>query len=137
MANAAIEILKNRVSTEVGEQSKKVSLKSVDAKPMPDGLAKIKALLGSDRHTAEYVYTHLTKKQQVIVCYSAGLTKADTEKSYHEFNKEQRIQIHQAVLQLQEIVTAFVDANAMSPARFLQKRDFSVTKKPQQPAQAH
>lgn len=137
MANAALEIAKKRGITGVNEQPEKTQLRVVDVKPTPKGLTEIRGLFNSDRHTAEYVYTHLSKPQQVIVCYSAGLSKSDLERSYHQFECDKRLKIHQAILQLQEIVTAFVDANALTPSRFLQKRDFSIAKNTQKTEQAH
>ncbi|WMS91363.1 hypothetical protein [Pseudoalteromonas sp. HL-AS1] len=96
-------------------------LKAVEGRNIPKGLAEIKALMGSERHTPEYVYTKvLSEQERTIVCFAAGLKRHDLEKGFANFNADTRLKIHKAILQLQELVKAFVDANAMAPAKFLQ-----------------
>ena len=120
------------------ENAQPAPLKAVEGRHIPKGLAEIKALMGSERHTPEYVYTKvLSEQERTIVCFAAGLKRHDLEKGFANFNADTRLKIHKAILQLQEIVTAFVDANAMTPSRFLQKRDFSIAKNTQKTEQAH
>ena len=96
-------------------------LKAVTGRHIPKGLAEIKALMGSERHMPEYVYTKvLSEQERTIVCFTAGLKRHDLEKGFANFSAETRLKIHKAILQLQELVKAFVDANAMAPAKFVQ-----------------
>ena len=121
MANTALEIIKNRGVTKEKEQPKSALLKAVEGRSIPKGLAEIKALLGSERHTPEYVYTQvLSEQERTIVCFTAGLKRHDIEKGFANFSAETRLKIHKAILQLQELVKAFTDANAMAPAKFVQ-----------------
>jgi len=103
------------------EQLNKAPLKAVEGSHIPKGLAEIKALMGSERHTPEYVYTKvLSENERTIVCFAAGLKRHDLEKGFANFSADTRLKIHKAILQLQELVKAFTDANAMAPAKFLQ-----------------
>lgn len=103
------------------ENAQPAPLKAVEGRHIPKGLAEIKALMGSERHTPEYVYTKvLSEQERTIVCFAAGLKRHDLEKGFANFNADTRLKIHKAILQLQELVKAFVDANAMAPAKFLQ-----------------
>ena len=112
MANALVKHTNN---------AQPAPLKAVEGRHIPKGLAEIKALLGSKRHTPEYVYTKvLSEQERTIVCFAAGLKRHDLEKGFANFNADTRLKIHKAILQLQELVKAFVDANAMAPAKFLQ-----------------
>ncbi|WP_064435762.1 hypothetical protein [Pseudoalteromonas neustonica] len=121
MANTALEIIKNRGVTKEKEQPKSTLLKAVEGRSIPKGLAEIKALMGSERHTPEYVYTQvLSEQERTIVCFTAGLKRHDLEKGFANFSAETRLKIHKAILQLQELVKAFTDANAMAPAKFVQ-----------------
>lgn len=96
-------------------------LKAVEGRHVPKGLAEIKALMGSERHTPEYIYSKvLSENERTIVCFAAGLKRHDLEKGFANFSAETRLKIHKAILQLQELVKAFTDANAMAPAKFLQ-----------------
>ncbi len=103
------------------ENAQPAPLKAVEGRHIPKGLAEINALLGSERHTPEYVYTKvLSEQERTIVCFAAGLKRHDLEKGFANFNADTRLKIHKAILQLQELVKAFVDANAMAPAKFVQ-----------------
>ena len=96
-------------------------LKAVEGRHIPKGLAEIKALMSSERHTPEYVYTQvLSEQERTIVCFTAGLKRHDLEKGFANFSADTRLKIHKAILQLQELVKAFTDANAMAPAKFVQ-----------------
>ncbi|MEM5511845.1 hypothetical protein WNY79_02970 [Pseudoalteromonas sp. AS84] len=112
MANALIK---------QSDNAQPAPLKAVEGRYIPKGLAEIKVLMGSERHTPEYVYTKvLSEQERTIVCFAAGLKRHDLEKGFANFNADTRLKIHKAILQLQELVKAFVDANAMAPAKFLQ-----------------
>ncbi|WP_338411433.1 hypothetical protein [Pseudoalteromonas nigrifaciens] len=112
MANALVKHTNN---------AQPAPLKAVEGRRIPKGLAEIKALMGSERHTPEYVYTKvLSEQERTIVCFAAGLKRHDLEKGFANFNADTRLKIHKAILQLQALVKAFVDANAMAPAKFLQ-----------------
>mgnify|MGYP001024466893 FL=1 len=103
------------------ENAQPAPLKAVEGRHIPKGLAEIKALLGSERHTPEYVYTKvLSEQERTIVCFAAGLKRHDLEKGFANFDADTRLKIHKAILQLQELVKAFTDANAMAPAKFVQ-----------------
>lgn len=103
------------------EQLTKAPLKAVEGRHIPKGLADIKALMGSERHTPEYVYTKvLSEQERTIVCFAAGLKRHELKQGFAQFNADTRLKIHKAILQLQELVKAFADANAMAPAKFLQ-----------------
>ena len=103
------------------ENAQPALLKAIEGRHIPKGLVEIKALMGSERHTPEYVYTKvLSEQERTIVCFAAGLKRHDLEKGFANFNADTRLKIHKAILQLQEMVKAFVDANAMAPAKFLQ-----------------
>jgi len=103
------------------ENAQPAPLKAVEGRHTPKGLAEIKALMGSERHTPEYVYTQvLSEQERTIVCFTAGLKRHDLEKGFANFSADTRLKIHKAILQLQELVKAFTDANAMAPAKFVQ-----------------
>ena len=103
------------------QTAKTAPLKAVEGRHIPKGLAEIKALMGSERHTPEYVYTQvLSEQERTIVCFTAGLKRHDLEKGFANFSADTRLKIHKAILQLQELVKAFTDANAMAPAKFVQ-----------------
>ncbi len=88
-------------------------------KPIPQGLKDIKAMLGDERHTPEYVYSKvLTEQERTIVCFTAGLKKSDVDKAFSRLTFDERDKIRKAILQLSEIVKAFTSANAMAPAKF-------------------
>ncbi len=111
MANALVKQTNN---------AQPASLKAVEGRHIPKGLAEIKALMGSERHTPEYVYTQvLSEQERTIVCFAAGLKRHDLEKGFANFSAETRLKIHKAILQLQALVKAFTDANAMAPAKFV------------------
>ncbi|TMP73511.1 hypothetical protein [Pseudoalteromonas sp. S1608] len=102
------------------ENAQPAPLKAVEGRHIPKGLAEIKALMSSERHTPEYVYTQvLSEQERTIVCFAAGLKRHDLEKGFANFSADTRLKIHKAILQLQEVVKAFVDANAMAPAKFV------------------
>ena len=102
------------------ENAQPAPLKAVEGRHIPKGLAEIKALMGSERHTPEYVYTQvLSEEERTIVCFTAGLKRHDLEKGFANFSAETRLKIHKAILQLQALVKAFTDANAMAPAKFV------------------
>lgn len=112
MANALVKQTNNK---------KPAPLKAVEGRHIPKGLAEIRAMRGDKRHTPEYVYTQvLSEQERTIVCFTAGLKRHDLEKGFANFSAENRLKIHKAILQLQEVVKAFVDANAMAPAKFVQ-----------------
>ena len=103
------------------QTAKPAPLKAVEGRHIPKGLAEIKALMGSERHTPEYVYSKvLSEQERTIVCFTAGLKRHDLEKGFANFSAETRLKIHKAILQLQELVKAFTDADAMAPAKFVQ-----------------
>ncbi|MDC3214514.1 hypothetical protein NQU47_18280 [Pseudoalteromonas distincta] len=103
------------------ENAQPAPLKAVTGRRIPKGLAEIKALLGSERHTPEYVYTKvLSEQERTIVCFAAGLKRHDLEKGFANFNADTRLKIHKAILQMEQLVKAFTDANAMAPAKFVQ-----------------
>ena len=55
------------------ENTQPAPLKAVEGRHIPKGLAEIKALMGSERHTPEYVYTKvLSEQERTIVCFAAG-----------------------------------------------------------------
>ncbi len=96
-------------------------LKAVEGRHIPKGLAEIKALLGSERHTPEYVYTKvLSEQERTLVCFAAGLKRHHLESGFANFDADTRLKIHKAILQMEQLVKAFTDANAMAPAKFLQ-----------------
>ncbi len=96
-------------------------LKAVTGRHIPKGLAEIKALLGSERHTPEYVYTKvLSEQERTLVCFAAGLKRHHLESGFANFDADTRLKIHKAILQMEQLVKAFTDANAMAPAKFLQ-----------------
>ncbi len=102
------------------ENAQPAPLKAVEGRHIPKGLAEIKALMSSERHTPEYVYTQvLSEQERTIICFAAGLKRHDLEKGFANFSADTRLKIHKAILQLQEVVKAFVDANAMAPAKFV------------------
>jgi len=102
------------------ENAQPAPLKAVEGRHIPKGLAEIRAMRGDKRHTPEYVYTQvLSEQERTIVCFAAGLKRHDLEKGFANFSADTRLKIHKAILQLQEVVKAFVDANAMAPAKFV------------------
>ncbi|HEA17699.1 MAG TPA: hypothetical protein ENH88_14910 [Pseudoalteromonas prydzensis] len=99
----------------------KALLKAVEGRQIPKGLAEIKALMGTDRHTPEYVYNRvLTNNERTIICFTAGIQPMQQKDNFRDYSGEVRIKIHKAILQLQALVKAFTDANAMAPAKFVQ-----------------
>ena len=131
MANAIVKSTTN---------TKPAPLKAVEGRHIPKGLAEIKALIGSERHTPEYVYTKvLSENERTIVCFAAGLKRYELEKGFANFSADTRLKIHKAILQLQELVKAFSDANAMAPAKFLQNapREHTNTEYSHLTVQAH
>lgn len=103
------------------ENAQPAPLKAVEGRHIPKGLAEIRAMRGDKRHTPEYVYTQvLSEQERTIVCFAAGLKRHDLEKGFANFSADTRLKIHKAILQLQELVKAFTDANAMAPAKFVQ-----------------
>ncbi|QWF33738.1 hypothetical protein [Pseudoalteromonas sp. SiA1] len=103
------------------ENAQPAPLKAVEGRHIPKGLAEIKTLMGSERHTPEYVYTKvLSEQERTLVCFAAGLKRHHLESGFANFDADTRLKIHKAILQLQELVKAFVDANAMAPAKFVQ-----------------
>ena len=119
MANAALQIAKNRgVNTEA---AKPAPLKAVEGRHIPKGLAEIKVMMGDKRHTAEHVYNSvLSKQERDIVCYAAGIKPLQQKDNFAEYDAPTRLKFHKVILQLQELVKAFTDANAMAPAKFVQ-----------------
>lgn len=96
-------------------------LKAVTGRHIPKGLAEIKALMGSERHMPEYVYTKvLSEQERTLVCFAAGLKRHHLESGFANFDAETRLKIHKAILQMEQLVKAFTDANAMAPAKFVQ-----------------
>ncbi|WP_350603829.1 hypothetical protein [Pseudoalteromonas sp. SMN1298-MNA-CIBAN-0114] len=96
-------------------------LKEVTGRHIPKGLAEIKVLMGTDRHTPEHVYNRvLTNNERTIICFTAGIQPMQQKDNFRDYSGEVRIKIHKAILQLQALVKAFTDANAMAPAKFVQ-----------------
>ena len=96
-------------------------LKAVTGRHIPKGLAEIKALMGSERHMPEYVYNKvLSEKERTLVCFAADLKRHHLESGFADFDAETRLKIHKAILQMEQLVKAFTDANAMAPAKFVQ-----------------
>jgi len=96
-------------------------LKAVTDRHVPKGLAEIKALMGSERHMPEYVYNKvLSPQERTLVCFAAGLKRHHLESGFANFDAEARLKIHKAILQMEQLVKAFTDANAMAPAKFVQ-----------------
>lgn len=96
-------------------------LKAVTGRHIPKGLAEIKALMGSERHMPEYVYTKvLSEQERTLVCFAAGLKRHHLESGFANFDADTRLKIHKAILQMEQLVKAFTDANAMAPAKFVQ-----------------
>lgn len=95
-------------------------LKAVEGRHIPKGLAEIKALMGTDRHTPEHVYNRvLNDNERAIICFTAGLQPMQQKDNFRDYGSEVRIKIHKAILQLQALVKAFTDANAMAPSKFV------------------
>lgn len=119
MANAALQIVKNRgLNTEA---EKTAPLKEVEVRHIPKGLAEIKAMMGDKRHTAAHVYNSvLTKQERAIICHIVNVKPMQQKDNFAEYDAETRLKFHKAILQLQELVKAFTDANAMAPAKFVQ-----------------
>lgn len=119
MANAALQIAKNRGVN--AEAAKPAPLKAVEGRNIPKGLAEIKAMMGDKRHTAEHVYSSvLTKQERDIVCYAAGVKPLQQKDNFAEYDAPTRLKFHKAILQMEQLVKAFTDANAMAPAKFVQ-----------------
>ncbi|MEL0639076.1 hypothetical protein V6260_00455 [Pseudoalteromonas aliena] len=111
MANALVKQTNN---------AQPAPLKAVEGRHIPKGLAEIKALMGTDRHTPEHVYNRvLTHNERAIICFTAGIQPMQQKDNFRDYNGEVRIKIHKAILQLQALVKAFTDANAMAPAKFM------------------
>jgi hypothetical protein len=95
--------------------------KAVTGRHIPKGLAEIKALMGSERHMPGYVYNKvLSPQERTLVCFAAGLKRHHLESGFANFDAETRLKIHKAILQMEQLVKAFTDANAMAPAKFVQ-----------------
>ncbi|WP_199525236.1 hypothetical protein [Pseudoalteromonas sp. bablab_jr011] len=123
MANAALQIVKNRgVNIDASESATcPAPLKPLEGCHIPKGLAEIRAMRGDKRHTAEHVYNSvLSKQERDLVCYAAGVKPLQQKDNFAEYDTPTRLKFHKAILQLQELVKAFVDANAIAPAKFVQ-----------------
>jgi hypothetical protein len=111
----------NNQVVEVEDKKTNTTLVLVDNKPLPQGLLKMKAMLSDKRFQTSHVYDSvLSSQERTVLCFSAGLGRGDAAKSFKEFNDDQKLSLHKAVLMMQRIFHAFNDVQAISPAKFLQ-----------------
>lgn len=104
---------------ELNNDAQPASLKAVEGRHIPKGLAEIKALMSDTKRTPGYVFNAvLTVQQRKIVCFAAGLKQRHVEMSFYKFNIQERNAVHKALLALQSIVAAFDDANVLMPEKF-------------------
>jgi hypothetical protein len=114
-------INENNQVVEIKEKKPSATLALVDNKPLPQGLIKMKAMLNDKRFETSHVYDCvLSTQERMVLCFSAGLGRGDSAKSFKEFNDDQKLLIHKAVLMMQRVFKAFNDVQAISPAKFLQ-----------------
>ncbi|MEZ7277196.1 hypothetical protein [Pseudoalteromonas sp. 68 DY56-GL68] len=111
-------ILEKRI-TETESKTNTTQLKAVEVQKVPKGLAEIRARRGNAKRTPAYVFdVVLTEKQRAIVCFSAGLKPDRLNTGFYKFNVQERKAVHRALIQLQELLTAFTNANVLMPEKF-------------------
>ncbi|MEY8213417.1 MAG: hypothetical protein RPR97_02925 [Colwellia sp.] len=105
----------------IEEKATPATLVLVDNHPLPQGFLKMKAMLDTKRYETSHVYDSvLSSQERAALCFAAGLGLADCRKVFKEFNDDQKLSLHKAVLMMQNIFKAFNDVKAISPAKFLQ-----------------
>lgn len=110
MANALVK------STDT---EKPAPLKAVEGRKVPKGLTEIKALMSDRTRTPGYVFNAvLTAKQRKIVCIAAGLKQRHIEMSFYQFNLQEREAVRKGILALQDIISAFTEANVLGRENF-------------------
>jgi hypothetical protein len=94
---------------------------TIHSNPKPEGLLQIRAMFGEAKHMPEYVYQHaLSDKQRMMLCFAAGLNRIDIGKPWAEFTADQRQSIRKGLMMLNNIVTEFIDHNALEPYKFIE-----------------
>lgn len=105
------------------EQSNKaqVKLQVVETTEQPpEGLLKIRAMLNSTIRSPAYLYNKvLTKKQRVVLCYTAGLSRLDVNRSFEELSETSRIELQKAILLFGRTYEVFSNANVLSRMEFI------------------
>lgn len=107
----------------IAEQPNKaqVKLQVVENKTQPpEGLLKIRAMLNGTIRSPAYLYNKvLTKKQRVVLCYAAGLTRNDISRSFEELSENSRIELQKAILLFGRTYEVFSNANVLSRMEFI------------------
>lgn len=86
----------------------------------PEGLLKIRAMLNSTIRSPAYLYNKvLTKKQRVVLCYTAGLSRLDINRSFEELSETSRIELQKAILLFGRTYEVFSNANVLSRMEFI------------------
>jgi hypothetical protein len=89
---------------------------------VPEGLKQIKAMLNDTRRSPAHLYNKvLNTKQRTVLCFAAGLTRAEVSSSFQNLSANARIEIQKSLLLIGQMFEVFRDANALSPAKFLDK----------------
>lgn len=88
---------------------------------LPQGLIDIRTLLGEKRHTPGFVYDHLNHQQRTVLCAAVCLPSCRQHLTFDALNNDERIRFHKAILLMESIFKAFLNANALSPCKFITK----------------
>jgi hypothetical protein len=87
---------------------------------MPAGLLQIKKMFGEARHTPGHVYKNiLSDRERSFLCMSAGLKRTELNKNWDEYTLDQRQALRKGLMQLNSIVVAFIDSNAMEAYKWI------------------
>ncbi|MCF6442330.1 hypothetical protein L1077_23160 [Pseudoalteromonas luteoviolacea] len=96
-------------------------LKAIDGgkRPIPQGLKDIHKLFGDARHTPGHVYTTmLNDNERQLLTFVAGFNRIEQGKPWDQMTHDQRVELRKALMFINNIVIAFIDANAMAPHKF-------------------
>ena len=95
---------------------------TVVEKPRMSGdqaLAKIHQLLGDKRRTPAHIFDAvLNAKQRTVLCFAAGLSRDDLNKSFTELTTDARLSIQKALVMMGAMYSAFSQHQALELKKF-------------------
>jgi hypothetical protein len=106
------------------KSSQAIALKVIEnhSYEVPEGLKQIRAMLNDTRRSPAHLYNKvLNTKQRTVLCFAAGLTRAEVSSSFQNLSDNARIEIQKSLLLIGQMFEIFRDANALSPNKFLDK----------------
>ena len=87
---------------------------------MCQAILQIREMLNSKKRNPAYIFDNvLNTKQREMLCFSAGLKRADLTKQFNELSEDARVNIKKSIMLCGNIFSTFNKANALESKKFI------------------